>query len=69
MVFLTYSRYQDKCFKLSFNLYMYNNQHNTLIHYFILRFCITCYSLFRTAIVRNRIATPTDHVCMKLYDP
>jgi len=21
------------------------------------------------AIVRNRIATPTDQVCMKLYDP
>jgi hypothetical protein len=46
-VFLTYSRYQDKCFKLSFDLYLFNNQHNTLTHYFILQFCITCYFLLR----------------------
>jgi hypothetical protein len=26
-------------------VYLYNNQHNSLIHYFILRFCVTCFSL------------------------
>jgi hypothetical protein len=26
-------------------LYLYNNQHNALIHYFILRFCLTCFRL------------------------
>ena len=27
------------------------------------------YLIKAVAMVRNRIATPTDHVCMKLYDP
>jgi hypothetical protein len=27
------------------------------------------YPINAVAIVRNRITTPTDHVCIKLYDP
>jgi len=27
------------------------------------------YPMNAVAVVRNRIITPTDHVCMKLYDP
>jgi hypothetical protein len=30
---------------MAYELYLYNKQHNALIHYFILRFCFTCFGL------------------------
>jgi hypothetical protein len=35
----------SEMFKSRDMLYLYNNQHNALIHYFILRFSLTCFRL------------------------